>query len=571
MKNIFKNKKPFFLASLFGLGITCAVLTSSSSAVEYTPLLVSGKGTLTIAYEVDDTKSITNYSGVDSAIACIDCRDELNLTYTMLDGGSYVTNAYGTVVSRVNDGDLTYFSYEIPEDTEDGKHWLCIQTEDNTAKTINGTFQEGNLSLAEDNVSCVRFYYDITAPTSSDLVVNNNNSYTNNDYIPVTLSFADNYAGIKSITYEDGYGNTVTVSEDDYTCTRNTTAGNGEGSWTCKMDTTIKVNSDRSDADIYFTITDNVNNIHTTQSVNIKFDKILPEGTVEIHEDGEGVVNSQTGYVEYHVTDPTGNPWIYPSGLIKVTVSELDGSHEVVLLDEPDLTTDKNTSLDGILTDYLLTTCYEGEVSVKLYVADRAGNYTGDENNPDEIIISNSVVCALAKVSRFDVVSVINPGIYTESLPFSVLSWVFNDGDAEEGMEGDILAPLLAGAETSFEFDVEWSGDIAAVATATYTVTVVNDAEGYEKSFNGALSGSDFSLNSNGYKYSSFEETITMPKDAPVGSDVYITIDVTISSVEGGLNKVTTSSALFDKYGDNALWGTITGSIEDYLYFGATN
>lgn len=580
-----KKKRLSFLKKtglLIGIAISSTFLVNTVSAAEFTPLDTVGKGPIDISYLVDDTKNITNYAGVSKAQVCVDCREKLNLTYSMLTNGQYVTNTSGTIVQRVNKGALAYFDFEVASSIKDGKHWLCLQTEDDTAKTINGNFQKGNLSEVKDNVSCKRFYYDIEGPKMTDIVVNKNNRYTNKSDIPVTMTITDNYAGIREITYDNGYGSRSKIPASDISCTRNTTAGQNEGKWTCKVDTVINVNSDRAEANIVFNAVDNVSNSANSPVQNIRFDKIIPTGTLQIHEDGEGVVNSQIGYVEYHVKDPTGNPWIYPSGLVKVSVSEMDGSHEEVLLDDPDLTKDKQTSLDGMLTDYLLTTCNQGAMSLKLYVKDRAGNYTGDGVH-NEVIISNSVVCSEAKVSRFDVTDVINPAVYTESIPFQTLSWLFNDGATAEGMENGILAPVLAGANTSFEFDVEWTGDIDAVATAAYTVYVKNPTEGYEKSFTGTLNGTSFVLNSNGKKYSTFKDTITIPKDAPSSANktntfigngdtaVSIKVNVTITSVEGGKNKVTKSSALFEKSGNEAVWGKVVGSIDDYLWFGETN
>lgn len=575
-----KNKKniPKILGAVLGIATVGALSAHLTSAATFTPLDVVGDGTINIKYDVDDTKGITDYAGVDKVQACVDCREKLNLSYSMLTDGIYTTDNNGTVVQRVNDGNLTYLNFSIPNGLKDGKHWVCLQTEDDTAKTLNGNFQKGNLSVVQDDVTCKRFYYDVTAPSVTDIVLNNNNRYTNSSTIPVTFTVEDNYAGIRKITYNNGWGGVGTVDSDDIKCDRNTTAGQNEGKWTCKVDTTINVNSDRSDATIIFVTEDKVGNIGYSTGVNIRFDKILPSGTIQIHEDGDGVVNSNVGYVEYHIKDSTGNPWIYPSGLVKVEVSEVGNpNHKETLLDDPDLTKDKQTALDGMLTDFLLTTCSNGATSVKLSVWDRAGNYTDD-------IVSNSVVCSEAKVSRFDVTDVVNPALYTESIPFATLSWVFNDGDTEEGMQNGILAPLLAGANTSFEFDVEWTGDINATATATYTVYVRNTEEGYEKNFSGTLDGSSFVMNANGKKYSTFKDTITMPKDAPASknlntteyvddgdTEVTIKVNVTITSVEGGKNKVTKSSALFKKTGNEARWGKIMGSIDDYLWFGETN
>jgi len=575
-----RNKlfKPKMAGLFLGLTLSSLLMVQSSDAVDFTPLDIVGKGSININYTVDDTKGITNYAGVSKVQACLDCRDKLNLSYTMSTNGRAVTNASGTALSRVNDGDLTYLNFEIPEDTTDGKHWVCIQTEDDTAKTINGIFQKGNVSTAKDNVTCKRFYYDTTAPEITDIILNNNNRYTNKSEIPVKFTVTDNYAGIREITYNNGNGGTSKIPASDISCKRNTTAGATEGKWTCTVDTIINVNSDRADADIVFTVEDKVGNIGHSNSTNIRFDKLAPEGTVEIHEDGEGVVNSNVGYVEYHVKDPTGNPWIYPSGLTKVIVSEVgDPSNGKTLLDDPDLTKDKQTSLDGMITDFLLSTCDSGAVSVNLQLWDRAGNTKTD-------IISNSVVCSQAKISRFDVTDVINPALYTESIPFSTLSWVFNDGAGEEGMEDGILAPLLAGANASFEFDVEWTGDVKATSTATYIVHVKNESQGYEKSFSGALTGTPFIIDSNGKKYSTFKDTVTLPKDASTSghldtleyvdsTDTEVTIEVvvTITSVEGGKNKVNKATALFQKNGNEARWGKIIGNIDDYLWFGETN
>ena len=568
-----KNKKNHlkFLGIIAGSALSIGLLSNISDAASFVPLDVIGKGPITVTYDNDDTKGITNYAGVDKFRVCIDCQSQLD-SKPSTETWKAATNGANAVVTRINKGNLFINNYDIPNKTSDGKHYLCVQTMDDTEKTINSKYQIGNISAAK----CYRFYYYIKQPKMTNIIVNNNNRYTNKSDIPIKMDFVDNYAGIRSVKYDDGRGNIKTVPASDIKCKRNTTPGSTEGSWSCTMDTIININSDRSDADITFLIEDMVGNSAWTSPRNIRFDKILPTGSVEIHNDGDGVVNSNIGYVEYHVKDPAETPWIYPSGLIKVTVSEMDGSHNVVLLDDPDLTKEKQTTLDGMLDDYLLTTCDTGPVKVKLFVADRAGNYTGDGKHND-VIVSNEVICSKAKITRFDVTDVVNPGKYTESKPFETMSWNFNDSDTiPEGMENDILAPLLAGSNATFEFDVEWTGDINAKATAVYSIYVKNTEQKYERTFNGSLEGSSFKLSGNGKKYATFKDTITMPKDAPASIDrnkttVSINATVTITSIEGGKNKVTKSSATFDKHNNEAVWGEITGSIDDYLWFGETN
>lgn len=561
-------KSAKLLAILLGISASSIFMIQKASA--FSPLDTIGKGTIDIHYSVDDTKGITNYAGVDNVQVCIDCKDSLNLNYTMSKNGRAVTNLSNKKVSRVNKDSLGYFSYSVPSETKEGKHWVCLQTEDDTVKTINGVFQKGNTSLAQEEVSCKRFFYDISAPVATNIVLNDANKFTNHDVIHATMDVSDNYAGLRSIKYPDGYGKIRTIPADDIKCSRNTSAGANEGKWSCKVDTMITLNSDRAEDNVVFTLEDKVGNVINTTPVNIKFDKVIPIGSIKIHEDGNGVVNSNTAYVDYAVKDPSGNPWIYPSGLVNVTLSQMDGSNPVVLLNDPDLTKDKTLTLGGTLEEYLLTTCDDGPVKLKLYVKDRAGNESKDK------IISNEVTCSKARISRFDVTNVINPKIYTESIPFTTLSWVFKEGNATEGMKDGKLAPLLAGANSSFEFDVEWSGDINATATARYTIYVRNEKEGYEKSFDGELQGSPFIAKPNGLKYSTFKDTVTMPKDAPSSkinsqTDVTIKIDATITSIEGNKNKVNKSAAKFDKNGNEALWGKIVGSIDDYLYFGETN
>lgn len=563
-----------FLGVSTGIFLGLSLWTIPINAATFTPLDVIGKGITNITYPVDDTKGITNYSGVDKYRVGVDSEAQFN---SLLSTEPWLpaTDESKTVVTRTNKGSLVAFDYTVPTSFRDGKHFMCLQTMDDTEKIINGNYQIGNISEA----SCKRFYYDITPPEMTSIKLNNNNRYSNKSTIPVKMSITDNYAGLRSISYNNGNGGTSTIPASDLKCSQNTTAGGNEGRWNCTIDSTITINSDRAEDNVTFLLEDMVGNTTWTKPVNLRFDKILPSGTLEIHNDGEGVVNSDKGYIEYHVKDTINDMWIYPSGLTKVSVMEADGSHEEVLLNEPDVTTNKKTTLDGMLTDYLLTTCHSGEMNVKLFLADRAGNYTGDALHPEEVIVSNKVVCSKAKVSRFEVTDVVNPNKFTESIPFAPLSWVFNDDSVTpEGMKDGQLAPLLAGASTSFEYDVEWTGDIKAKATSVYTIYVKNEEQRYERSFSGSITAGSFHLDPNGKKYATFKDTITLPKDAPTSSnddrgrtEVTIKATVTIATVEGGKNKVTKSTALFDKYGHEALWGKITGSIDDYLWFGETN
>ena len=562
-----KIQEKWFKRSLFfSSAILCFLLLNSSdvNAAGYTSMPITGTRNINLTFSANDKVSGIPYSGNLRYQACNDCEGNPNGAWTQL---KYASNDQ-TIDSAVQEGTFGIKNWTLPD--VEGEHTVCVRVMDNA---IHGQSNDtGNISAQQ----CNKVFYDKTAPIISDVVINNGNDYANHGEIPITFKVTDNRAGILSgietnnsngsgkITYNNGYGGLGTISADEITCVNSDNPVEGDGSETCTVNATLHLNSDIDYIDLTFTLYDNVNNSASysrdedNMPYRIYFDKVAPTIDLKVPMGQGGTINTNAAIVEYHVKDDIESPWLHASGIQKVVLSNSNGANQKTILVNTDFTQDMDTTLDGIVRDYILENCPNG--AVKMEAWDRAGNKS------EEIFDNNGqgISCQTFEISNVIVEDVVNPTLYNISQPFTALEYM-PDGKI------DPLPYGLAGANMTFSLNYSWDGDEDNTMYGKYVITVKDEKGTYNKSFTGNITEDEFTKIGDGL-YAT-KHTITLPTDAPASTSdnkvyVYIQTEAYVQTVEGDV--IRTGGDTFPDIGTGAI-AQIVGSIEDYLWFSEIN
>lgn len=530
-------KSVFALSAFLVVGVLSQV---DLNAAGYQPLPITGTKEIKLTFNATDMVSNVPYAGVLKYRACNDCSTQTGTWNKMV----YASNGQ-EASGAVQKDTFTIPNWSLP-DTE-GEHEVCVQLmDDSTHGQSNGT---GNIS---DRI-CKTVFYDKTAPVITDIVLNNGNRFINNGNVPGTFKVTDNRAGIGKITYNDGYGGTREVPSGDIVCKKSTNPVEGDGSVSCTVNTTFQLNSDTAYNDLVLNVCDNVGNCKNYGPTRIYFDKVAPTIDLKIPNSGSGEsVNTNEVVVEYHVKDPAVDPWIYPSGVQKVVLSN-NGYNETIIMVNTDFTKDMEPTVDGMIRDYMMNAC---PGTIKMEVWDRAGNYTYKEVDVTS--------CSTFMIENLTMNNVINPNKYNQTTPFNPITYM-PDGEMSP------MPQALAGANINFTVTYKWDGDTINKMYGKYLITVRNEDGSYNKTFSQDIKQEEFYYNG-GDIYTTTHD-VKLPTDAPksvTGNNTYVIIQVkaTVETVEDDVVK--TGKDTFPDIG-NGIIATIVGSIEDYLWFGETN
>lgn len=267
---------------------------------------------------------------------------------------------------------------------------------------------------------------------------------------------------------------------------------------------------------VYIKAVDTVGNTSSVYTQTIYYDNVLPTGTIKIN-NGASLTNSRNVKLQINFADAH-------SGIKRVSILEKDNVYTF-----PTVPTSP-TEIDWTLS-------YGATGQVILEVEDNAGNIYRTN--------SNVITIATLEISQFRLLEVVNPSEFNSSNPFKALTWDFPP------------QKMMAGANIKFDlnYKLDLDGSTTAVMVGEYVVEIVGD-NGYHKIITSKF---DKSI-TNG-----FESVVTIPKDAPKNSKVYL-----YSTVEATLtNKTETfkNNTRFPGATEKALIGIIDGNIKEGIIF----
>ena len=572
-------------------------------------MAVTGDRTINIRYDVDDTKGIINYAGVEYYKICDG--------YDVSDSNGNIINTktcnYATDFKPLEWKDLETNNVSVPVnitsqysyltvknftlDDVEGVHRICLQTRDH-ADNIHGN---GPGTGNQSDVTCKNIFYDKTAPKANKIILNTGEHHWDNDgKINVKMELYDNRAGIDvdDITYAyDDSGVRYSVNDSSIgnkatlTCERSDSPSTGDGSYSCTLEATINANFNKHYNDFQFEVTDKVGNTlevgnnecigSYNNSCRIYFDGNPPDIDVEVNAGGDGDVSDSKAHIEYHAKDDPKTPWLTPSGIELVIVSNEDGSNEQVLWDKRNDPNPPKT-VDNVIRDYVLNHC---PANIKFEVHDKAGNIS--------TVRVENIECNTMNFKEFRVIDVVNPKKYNYTSPYTVQDWIFERNNVTN-LDGGYLGPntpdssnpygilpeALAGANMTWDASLIWDGDDDVTIDGYYTVNVYNTSDGYEREWTVRLDESQFrkvGTDGNNIIYEIEPQTFTIPNDAPRSKNnnmTYVTIEVTatLTNYEGEIVK--TQTKVFPNNTNSNLLGHIgkvVGHIDDYVYFGERN
>lgn len=607
------NKKILGIPILIG-GLLLFSPNQAHAAIEkgFRKIPITGTTSVNITYDVDDTKSIMDYSGAYRYAICNEfgtktCSESDFVTYNQIQtSGGQATNAGTGGINITSTGNKVVIqNHQIG--IEEGIYNVCIRNQD---FAVNGA-GTGNFS----DILCSEVFHDTSGPIATSIILNGANHWINTGEVPVRMTITDNRAGIKEITYDSGNGRKkidFAESGNTISCVRDEDPAEGDGSYVCTVVATLHTNFYRKSGDMGFIIEDKVGNKTSVSecigsykdpntgkgSCIMYYDGNKPSVDGKINSSDEGgasnAINNNTGHLEIHAKDEPTNVWTVPSGIEQVIVQDSDGSGEPKwVLDERNNPDPKKT-FDEVIKEFVFNRC---PASAKITVIDKAQNKIE--------IITSPMTCNYLSFYSFRVLDVVNPKIYNLARPFEIRNWVFEQNPItnESGYLGPVvptsenkygdLPKALAGANVTWDISYLWEGETASTKNGTisgyYTVLIENQSQRYTYNWTKRLSQSDFIKtdqvpggDKEGVIYQSKPQTFTIPRDTPPSKEnstfdsekTYVTIQVilTMETKEGTVSKYQTR--VFPLDGNEAVYGKIaevTGSIDDYIWFGELN
>lgn len=544
-KMLFKGV--FVLSALLVIGALGQKTTFNAAGSGYRALPITGTQKVNLTFDTSDMVGTYKYSGTYKYRAWVEDGSGISGTWDNL---KYKN---GTIVSvGVNNPNAdTFYVKDFELKNKEGEQKVCLEIMDYAVHSqSNG---KGNISARQ----CNTIYFDKSAPVIDldTFILNEGNRFINHGNVPGRFVITDNRAGIGSISYKDGYGGIRQIPAGDIVCKKSTNPVNGDGSVRCNVNTTFQLNSDTAYNELELNVCDKVGNCSGFQKTKtIWFDKVKPTIDLKIPNASSGLsVNTNEVVVEYHVKDDVVDPWIYPSGIQKIVLSN-NGYNEVLIMINTDLTKDMEATVDGMIRDYVMHAC-PGTVTMEVW--DRAGNYNIKNENVDS--------CSDFLIENLTMNNVINPNKYNASNPFPSTDYMPTGGMSP-------LPQALAGANINFTVTYKWDGDEDIHDMyGKYIITVKNEDGSYNKSFSKDIVLSDF-VDMGSDIYTTTHE-VKLPTDAPksvTGNNTYVYIEVVASIETLEDDVIKTGSDTFPDIG-NGIMATIVGSIEDYLWFGETN
>lgn len=267
-----------------------------------------------------------------------------------------------------------------------------------------------------------QIYLDLSGPEITKFMINDNDPYTKDKKVKLTINALDNYSKVDRLLISNDNINWTNIEYSK------------DIQWNLSPSSGKKV--------VYLKAIDSLGNIGKTCTQSIYLDDVLPYGKIQIN-NGDSLTNSRNVKLQINFDD-------VHSGIKRVSIYEKDKSYTFPTV--PNSPTQ---------IDWTLSMGATGMVSME--VEDFAGNiYRTD---------SNTIVIASLEITQFRLTNVVNPKKYNNSNTFKPLKWDF---PPEE---------MLSGA--NIEFDINYKLDLdnetKSFVESRYIIEIIGDNGYYKK------------------------------------------------------------------------------------------
>lgn len=391
-------------------------------------------------------------------------------------------------------------------------------------KTVYGQFKDRAGNISDDVFDSI--YLDIIPPVSTIFHINNNDLYTNDENVTLTINATDNYSTIKSMNI---YNENENLKSFNYSETKDWTLPLGDG-----------------EKKVYLNLIDGVNNISGAYMDSIILDQTLPSGFISI---AEAMIDTDGTYIV-----PSPEVTLNLSGFDRLSgvkeVNIYEGSHK--------------TSVPGVSgNEYSKTITWTLDTSMPttfltLEVIDNAGNVYRVDTQPIRILS--------LKIVDFYLNNVFNPGVFKNS--FTRLSWYGSDEEVQRPA-GFPKQPMLAGGNIDFSLKYDIRDDSLASYDLKwkYIITIKSPTDSPLNPWSYTTHESEEFMASQSEKN---EKTVygkyTIPYGTPIGSIISIEIHVKADCyTRTGGHFV--QEKIFPIDGGKAQIGEVTGDVRESIKF----
>ena len=269
---------------------------------------------------------------------------------------------------------------------------------------------------------------DTTKPIIDSFVINNDDKYTNQLKVQLSLKGKDALTGIKEMQFSNDNVNWTTTP---YAETHEWSLLAGDGNKT-----------------VYARLVDEAGNVSTVMTDTIFLDSTKPLAGI--------VINNGDSYTPVRDVELTLTFSDFNGSGVE-TVKVIEGSREYIL--------PKPVGNSPVKIPWTLD--FGAVPTVSIIVIDKAGNYSD--------MASDTIIVDKLTLERFTLENVINPLQFNPKNPFKSLIWAFEP------------QPMLAGADIEFSIDLKAPMEPSVMLDGIqYKVEIVSDS-GYHKVFMGAM------------------------------------------------------------------------------------
>ena len=437
----------------------------------------------------NDSPTLTTYIKIDKTIPEVTMIDPIGLVKV---GGSSNSVTYNI---QKNDAHSGLHSYSTAWNNNAWGGWISHTSGNSNIKFTLGTNERDKVNTlwfrTKDKAGNIgksftrQVLYDVTGPSVTNYTITP--YYNNKTTATVKVTAKDNFqdAGYTNVKY-------IYLSNDSTNWTRYTASNNS-------INVTWNTRTPDNWYNVYAKAEDSLGNVGPVQKIPYMTDRTKPTGTIKIAS-GQQHLPTESTTLNFTYGDNL-------SGVSKIEIYDINNgtaSSNVHTINNPTA-----TSLSWVLKPYTMS---DGSIraQVGMKITDKAGNVT--------TVKSQEIYISRVTISNFKLTNVVNPLVYNKTNPFRALT---HPNIPEQ--------QLLAGGSFSFSSNyvyplgsVHNSWRVSHIATVQYQYP------------NGTTR--NIKIQENKIKFSgTFAALHEIPFDIPVGTKVYIQINVKLHDANGNV------------------------------------